>query len=275
MNQFSPQYKRNLSQQLLGGFGISLITVGLATLSINYILIRSNLEKQVQQRAQSIVHSLEFATEGLIELGNKGALRRIVQNYSTLEAVEEIAIIDPEELTLAHSSNIQNNKPYKSPYPELQSAMKTAATTGIENSIQIAEPNGEEFFVYILPFSSVIFGTSGKRGVAIVSVDLNQIQQKAQRTFLTSTITMAVGAGVILCVMAFLIHRIILLPLNHLHKSLTKSKETGLFNSPTSISNNEIGFLAATFDDVFRQLENHDKLQKEIQERRQAEIALE
>lgn len=204
MNQSSLKYKRNLSQQLLSGFGVSLVTVGLATLSINYLLIRSNLEKQVQQRAQSIVHGLEFATEGLIELGNTSTLRRIVQNYSTLEAVEEIAIINPQEVTLAHSSIVQNNKPYKASHPKLELAMKKAASSGIEDSIQIAKSNGEEFFVYILPFSSVIFGTSGKRGVAIVSVDLKQIQQKAQRTFLTSTVTMAVGTGLILCVMYYL-----------------------------------------------------------------------
>ena len=275
MNKSSLQYKRNLSQQLLSGFGLSLMTVGLATLWINYMLIRSNLEKQVQQRAQSIVHGLEFATEGLIELGNKGTLRRIVQNYATLETVEEIAIINPDELTLAHSSSTQNNKPYKSPYPELQSAMRKAALTGIESNIQVINQDREEFFVYILPFSSVIFGTSGKRGVAIVSIDLKQIEQKAQRTFLTSTITMAIGTGVILCVMGLLIHRIFLLPLKRLHKSLGESKKTGLFSLPSSIPNNEIGFLAATFDEVFQQLENHEKLQKEIKERRQAEIALE
>ena len=274
MNQPFSQYKRNLSRQLLSGFGLSLITVGLATLGINYLLIRSNLEKQVQKRAQSIVHGLEFATEGLIELGNTGALRRIVQNYATLEAVEEIAIINPEEITLAHSASTQNNKPYKSPYPELQSAMRKAAVTGIESNIQVVNQDGEDFFLYILPFSSILFETPGKRGLAIVSIDLKQIEQNARRTFLTSTVTMAVGTGVILCLMGFLIHRIILVPLNRLHQSLGESKKTGFFLLPSSIPNNEIGFLAATFDEVFRQLENHEQLQREIQERRQAEIAL-
>lgn len=56
MNQFTSQYRSSLAKQLLSSFGLSLVTVGLATLGINYLLIRSNLEKQVQQRAQSIVH---------------------------------------------------------------------------------------------------------------------------------------------------------------------------------------------------------------------------
>ncbi len=273
MNQ--PPYKRNLSRQLLSGFGLSLITVGLTTLGLNYFLIRSNLEKEVQQRAQSIVRGLEFATEGLIELGNTGLLRRIVQNYATLETVEEIAIINPDELILAHSSSTQNDKPYHSPYLEIQSEMKKAALTGIESNIQVINQDGEEFLLYILPFSSILFENPGKRGLAIVSIDLKQIEQEATQTFLTSTVTMAVGTGVILCVMGLLIHRSILAPLNRLHKSLEKSKKTGFFSLPSSMPNNEIGFLAATFDDVFRQLENHEQLEIEITERRQAEIALE
>ena len=275
MNQPSFQYRRNLSRQLLSGFGFSLITVGLATLGINYLLISSNLEKQVQQRAQSIVHGLEFATEGMIEIGNTEVLRRIVQNYATLETVEEIAIINPEQITVAHSSSNQTDKPYKSTYPELQSAMKKAAVTGIEGNIQVVSADGKEFLLYILPFSSIFFETPGQRGLAIVSIDLQQIQQHARRTFLTSTVTMAVGTGVMLCVMGLLIHQIILAPLNRLHQSLGESKKTGLFLLPSSIPNNEIGFLAATFDEVFRQLENHEQLEREIKERRQAEIALE
>ncbi|MEM9274283.1 MAG: response regulator [Cyanobacteria bacterium P01_F01_bin.143] len=273
MNQPSPQYRRNLSKQLLSGFGLSFITVGLATLGINYLLIRSNLEAQVQQRAQSIVHGLEFATEGMIELGNTEVLRRIVQNYATLETVEEIAIVNPEDITVAHSSSQQNGKPYTANL-ELQSAMKKAAETGIEDNIQVVSPDGEDFLIYILPFSSIYFQNPGKRGLAIVSIDLKQIQQNAQRTFLTSTVTMAVGTVVILCFMGLLIHRIILAPLNDLHQSLGESKKKGFFSLPSSIPNNEIGFLAATFDEVFRQLENHEQLQREIKERRQAEIAL-
>ncbi|ELS03351.1 signal transduction histidine kinase [Xenococcus sp. PCC 7305] len=274
MNQFTSQYRSSLAKQLLSSFGLSLVTVGLATLGINYLLIRSNLEKQVQQRAQSIVHGLEFATEGMIELGNTEVLRRIVQNYATLEAVEEIAIINPEEFTLAHSSSTQNNKIYRSPYPQLPAVMRQAAHTGIEKNLHVVSPDGEEFLLYILPFSSIFFETPGKRGLAIVSVDLREIQQNAIRTFFKSTLTMAVGTCVILCVMGLLIHRIILAPLNRLHQSLGESKKTGLFSLPSAMPSNEIGFLAATFDEVFRQLENHEQLEKEIKERRQAEIAL-
>ena len=266
--------QRSLSKQLLSGFGISLITVGLATLLVNYLLIRSNLEKQIKTRAQSITQGLEFATEGLIEIQNTSILRRVVQNYATLPAVVEIAIIRPDGQMLAHSSIAQKDITYESVHPELASVMKQAASTGVEASLQTVVEQ-KKVLVQILPFSSVIFGTSGKRGLAIVSVDLKQIEQEAIQTFLTSTLTMAVGVGGILLFMGLLIHRNILKPLNLLDQSVADSKQTGTFFIPQPMPNNEIGFLANTFNVVFKQLENHEQLQIEIRERRQAEAALE
>jgi uncharacterized membrane protein YciS (DUF1049 family) len=56
--------KQSLSKRLLLGVGISLATVGAATLWVNYRLIQADLAQQVKQQAQSITQSLEFATEG-------------------------------------------------------------------------------------------------------------------------------------------------------------------------------------------------------------------
>ena len=193
-NKHPASNKRSLSKQLLVGFGISLLTVGVATLSLNYSLIRSNLKQQVRQRAQSMTQGLEFAAEGLIELGNTTILRRVVQNYATLPAVVEIAIVSPDGMTLAHSSMIQKNRPYASVRPELKAAIEQAASTGIETNFQTVLDN-KTVLVEILPFSSILFGTSGQRGLAIVTIDLKQIEQEAWQTFLTSTVTMVIGYG--------------------------------------------------------------------------------
>jgi len=59
--------KHKLSNQLLIGFGTSLVVIGVTALSIIYTSLRSNLEEQVHQRATAITQGLEFASEGLIE----------------------------------------------------------------------------------------------------------------------------------------------------------------------------------------------------------------
>lgn len=81
VNPKSKAPKQYLSRQLLTGFGISLATVGLTTLGLNYFLIQSKLEKELQQRAQSITQGVGFSTEGLIELGNTSIIKRVAQNY--------------------------------------------------------------------------------------------------------------------------------------------------------------------------------------------------
>ena len=78
-------HPHSLSQRLLVSVGLSITTVGLATLGLNYRLMQSDLETQVHNRAQSITQSLEFSTEGLVELENKSILRRVVQNAFILQ----------------------------------------------------------------------------------------------------------------------------------------------------------------------------------------------
>jgi hypothetical protein len=104
----------SLSQRLLVSVGLSITTVGLATLGLNYRLMQSDLETQVHNRAQSITQSLEFSTEGLLELENKSILRRVVQNFATMPGVLEIAIVDPSGMAIARSPQNTTNGPYTS-----------------------------------------------------------------------------------------------------------------------------------------------------------------
>lgn len=266
-------YQPSLAKQLLLGFGASLATVGLATLWVNYYQIESDLELQVRERAQAIAQSLEFSTEGLLELENKSLLRRVVQNFATLPAVLEIAIVNPQGHTLAQSAQSKHSRSYASMHPELAKAMERASQTGVETSQEIVFA-GKPSLAYLLPFSSVLFGTSGRRGLAIAIVDLKQMQQEAGKTFFTSTFILLVGTVVILLFMAALIQRIILGPLSAVNLAVARSKQTGTFAMPASIPDHEIGFLATTFDTVIRQLEAYDQLKTEIAQRKQVEKEL-
>src|SRR4028119_256004 len=116
----------SLSQRLLISVGLSITTVGLATLGLNYRLMQSDLETQVHNRAQSITQSLEFSTEGLLELENKSILRRVVQNFATMPGVLEIAIVDPSGMAIARSPQNTTNGPYTSIYPQLAPASDRA-----------------------------------------------------------------------------------------------------------------------------------------------------
>jgi len=170
----NPKY--NLYHQLLSAFGTSLITVGLATLGLNYFLIQSNLEQELQQRAQSITQGVEFSTEGLIELGNTSIIKRVAQNYATLPTVVEVAIVSADGQTLARSGVELQYPPYASIYPELAEVLKQTAQTGTEMSIRTTV-DGKPVLVEILPLRSMLFGqTDCRRGLTIAILDLEEMQ---------------------------------------------------------------------------------------------------
>jgi len=266
-------HPHSLSQRLLVSVGLSITTVGLATLGLNYRLMQSDLETQVHNRAQSITQSLEFSTEGLLELKNKSILRRVVQNFATMPGVLEIAIVDPSGIAIARSPQNTTNQPYTSIYPQLAIVIDRAATAGIEARQDIVVDN-QPAIAQILPFSSTLFGASQRRGVAIALLDLNQMKQAADRTFITSTLSLLVGIITILLIMGILLQKNVLQPLRDLNEAVSQSKKTGIFPRPKTIPANEIQFLASTFEEVFRQLKIHDQLTAEIAQRKQIEVTL-
>ncbi|MBK1987236.1 HAMP domain-containing histidine kinase [Sphaerospermopsis aphanizomenoides BCCUSP55] len=152
-------------------------------------------------------------------------------------------------------------------------AIKQAQITGIATAHEMVLYN-KPVLVQILPFSSVLFGTSGRRGLAIAFVDLRQIQMEVGKTFLASTLTLLVGIVMILLLMGILIRKNVLLPLDSLNRAVSNSKKTGNFSMPAKIPVNEIQFLATTFQTVFEQLEAYNQLKAEIIQRQKVEATL-
>jgi two-component system, NtrC family, sensor kinase len=266
--------KSNLSHQLLMGFGISLATVGLTTLGLNYFLIQSKLEQELGQRAQSITQGVGFSTEGLIELGNKSIIKRVVQNYATLPTVVEVAIVTPNGQTLARSGGALQNPPYASIHPQLTQVLEQASQTGSETSLRTTI-NGKPALVEILPFSSTMFGQVNRRGMTIAILDIEELQQQAWKTFSTSTFTLLVGMSAILALMTVMIQRSVLHPLQRLNKAVTDSQSIDHFVMPTGLPDNEIQFLAHTIQAAAAiRVEAYQQLEQEVAQRKQVETAL-
>ncbi len=273
MKRLSWLRTHNLSQQLLWSCGVLLVTVGLVTLLINYQLIQANLEKQVQTRAQSITQSIEFATEGLLEVEHRHILERVIQNYGTLPAVEEILILNPDDITLSNSQGNSQKLSSIIKQTKFKSAIHEARITGISKSYEVVLQN-KSMLVQILPFNNVLFGNSGRRGLAIAFLNLEQMKQEASQTFLMTTLILIMGIVIILFFMGMLIRKNILYPLQALNQAVINSKETAIFIMPKKMPTNEIKFLARTFQNVFEKLESQEQLKQEITQRQKIEAIL-
>ncbi|MGJ5675398.1 MAG: ATP-binding response regulator [Nostochopsis sp.] len=250
--------RHNLSHQLLLGFSLSLATVGLITLGLNYFLIQSKLEKELEQRAQSITQGVGFSTEGLIELGNTSIIKRVVQNYATLATVVEVAIINPNGQILARSGSDLQNLLYASIHPELAQILEQASQTGSETSFRTTI-HGKPALVTILPFSSTLFGQANRRGLAIAILNTAELQQQAWQTFSTSTFTLLIGMAAILGLMTVLIQRIVLQPLQKLNKAVTDRNGIDHFVMPSGLPDNEIQFLALTIQSAATRVEAYQQ----------------
>ncbi|MEG3849199.1 ATP-binding protein [Microcoleus sp. herbarium19] len=250
--------KSHLSRQLLMGFGISLATVGLTTLGLNYFLIQSKLEKELQQRAQSITLGVGFSTEGLIELGNTSIIKRVVQNYGILPAVLEVAIVSPNGQTLVRSGSELQNRPYVAIHPQLTQVLEQASVTGAEISFRTAI-GGKPVLVQIWPFSSTLFRQGNRRGLAIAILDVAELRQQAWQAFSTSTLTLIVGMAAILALMTVMIQRSVLNPLERLNKAVTDRNGIDRFVMPGGLPDNEIQFLARTIEAAAERVETYQQ----------------
>jgi PAS domain S-box-containing protein len=240
------------------------VIIGLGTLWVTYTSLKRDLEQQVQQRAESITRGLEFASEGLIEIKEASLLSRIVQNYATLPTVVEVSIVDPDGMIIAHSQSFINSNRYADIQPSLVSAVNQASQLGNEVHLRTTL-NGKPVVIEILPFSSLLFGNSGRRGVAIAIMDLAKMERDTLRSFVSSTITMTVGTIIILLFLGWLIQKLVLRPLARLNQAITQSNQTEDFLLP-DLPNDEIGFLGANFAKVFGQVKAYKQMELEIVE---------
>lgn len=254
--------ENRLSRQLLCGLALSLLTVGCVVLAINHHLTQAYLERQVQKRARSITQGLEFATEGLIEANQINLLRRVVQNYASLPTVQEIAIINPTGNILAlspHDHQQNQQEKYSSIRPELAFMIQESAINGKEINRQIILQDKKVILVTTLPFSSVLFNSTEKRGLVIVLIDLAQMRQDIQKTLLMTSTTLILGVILVLFAMSLLLQKQVLKPLAVLLKNIIEQPHSDL--NMSLMPKNEIGFLGCKFQEKFKEL---DQINQEL-----------
>jgi PAS domain S-box-containing protein len=281
MKHLIPAAKSKLSRQLLIGIGTSLVVVAIAAISIIYTSLRTNLEEQVQKRAITITQGLEFASEGLIEDKELFLLERIVQNYSTLPTVLELAIVDPSGAVLAHSlpmNSGENNLVYADLHPYFVPYLQKTSQNGTEVTIRTVV-NGKSVIVQFLPFSSALFKKLGKtptdlqqyRGVAIAIMDLQEIERELLQNTIFSIVVSTVSTLLILVCIGWLIRRLVLIPLRKIQLAIVNSESDQKIILP-ALPNNEIGSLGTALVSSFEQLKAYREMELDIAERKYAEV---
>ncbi len=242
-------YPSRLSDQILGSLAISLLLAGLTILGVNYRLHKTNLEQKVQTEASIITQSLAKTTS---ELQQPGQLEKVIQGYKILPNVIEVVILHPDGKPLMSQGQEKMALFYEVSHPEMQPILEESRRTGTEVYHQTTQ-QGIQVLVHVLPFKSALFGQTNRPGLAVSILNLQTIQQESLQSFLISTTTMLSVALVLLAAMWVVLQKIILRPLTQLTREVANSKDAGYFSMPGAFPNDEMCFLAATFDRVFQE----------------------
>jgi len=259
MIQRQRPYKISLFSQLLAGFTISLSIVGLATLWLNYHLVESSLEVEAREEAKTVARSLDFLNEGMHETGGVHSLQQVVKKYTALPEVMEVMVLDEKGGVLAHTDAEEQGKAYHSVHPELTHAIEQAIQTGTEGNHTMSM-HGKPAIVYLTPIKSRVIGASKHPSLVVVVIDREFTRQKTQQIFWNFIAVVGLGILLILSVMGFLVQRTVLKPLNRLNQAILSSNSTGQFSFPVHLPNNEISFLAKTFDVIFCQQQQAEQV---------------
>jgi len=270
----SSMIKHQLSKNLVSTLGYCLLIVGILTLFVNYYLNYRILEKQFQTRATCIAQGLEFATEGLIELGETRLLERVVQNYATLDSVLGIVIIDHNGKTIASAPvNIYTQKIVLKD-SDLFSMIADSAKTSVANHFE-TKLSGKKAIIHIFSFGSSVVTDNPRRGLAIVMVSVEAIEKQVWLIFYSSVVSLLGGIFIILLTLLLLIDKQIIQPINLIYLAIISSQLDNKLILPTTLPSNEIKFLAQVFQEQFDQLQTSNNLLKqEIKERQITEEQL-
>lgn len=240
-----------LARQLLWSFGLLLLGVGSVTLAVNYYFSQRNLQAWTEQQAQSISHALEFATEGLLEVEQSTVLQRVVQNYGTLPGVEEITVISSKLTLMATSNSFPKGQTFYERLPGVQNIVHEAAKSGLEQQLWIID-GGKAKVIHLLPFSSTLFPLSSYRGVTLVVLNPDHIQQQPLGLLSQMGGLFLVASTIALGGIVWGICTWVLAPLKRLEIAVNQSQLEGVWQTINDLPANEIGLLGETFAKVFR-----------------------
>jgi PAS domain S-box-containing protein len=225
------------------------------------------LEKEIQQRANTISQGIEFATEGLIESQQSILLERVVQNYATLPNVLQIEIISPAgEILTSSPDDARAGRLWTPARQRIQSQIRKSRQTGLKLNVAVKQ-DGQSLFVQTLPFNSSLFLQQDLFGQIIIVLDIGPIHRE---NFLNSSRTLGFSFAGVLFVLTgiiFFLKKRVLQPLQKIQSAIANHVDNDLL-SISIPHGDEIGFLAKTLQQKFNEAQTLTaELEQRVKER--------
>jgi signal transduction histidine kinase len=247
-------YQSRLADQLLTSFGLLLLLAGSFSLGLNYALHQSSLTQEMQGKATSMTRSLQIAIRTTAQLNHLEQIQQIVTDYAQLPGVVELAVLDADGNAIAHSSQIEadhSDHAFAAVHPQIATLLQTVRETS-RDVLETTELHDQPVLLHILPLKldSSVQGVTPS--VILAVLDLTAMQQETHYRFLIATLgLLGITLGA-LSIMKLILKKRVLNPLHQLTQQVGHSKESGELVMTQTLPNNEIRWLAETFNQVFQ-----------------------
>ena len=247
------RFRGRLARQLIGFIAVAVLVVGSIQAWIQSRETRRHLIEEAGLHAALISESLDYSLEALVELGDVRLIQRIVSNHVTMPDVLEIALVDAEQQTIAHSDFLLRRKPFPlHRYPGIGPLLEESRRLG-EARRKVFLGADPPYLLEIRPIAGGIFDFQGGHGLSVIKVDLSSTEAEIRAVWVEQLIQSAAALLLLALVSLVALHGFAAQPLMRLARAVRESDAVG-FRTPAGLPRNEIRALAETFDDVFGRL---------------------
>ncbi|HEY4344112.1 MAG TPA: ATP-binding protein [Parvibaculum sp.] len=219
-----------------------------AQLGFEYQNVKSLLLDQVAQRAESVGNSFTVLGEMDHDFSLDDAKHLAERRVWHLKDVRGVYFIDPQSRIV--SSAIRDGST-----EETGILRNPAIRAALARSFDEGEAYGVDLTDHDLPVWVQIAAVPSLGISTLVVVDLATIRSEIVDTLIAST-AWRIGVMIVLLIALFIMIRgMVIRPVSLLTRAVRKSSESGEFDAPAGMPENEIGALSKLFGNVFNKLD--------------------
>ena len=219
-----------------------------AQLALEYQNVKRLLLDQVAQRAESVGSNFSVLSEMDRGFSLAEAKRFAERKARFLKDVRGIYLVDPQSHVVSSAERDDGaDEAEILQDPSIRSALARSFDNGASYGVDLTN-HDHPVWVHVAALPSLGLST-------LVVVDLASVRSDIQNTLIASTAERIGVMLVLLTTLFVMIRGWVLRPISLLAKAIRKSSETGRFEPPARMPDNEIGALSNLFGGVFNKLD--------------------
>jgi anti-anti-sigma regulatory factor/HAMP domain-containing protein len=252
-----------LATKILLSIGGLLLVLSVGVAALTFMHVRQTAFAELQTRGLTLASTLNYTFEVLLGQNSFSGLQRLAENSATLPNVREVLIVGRNKKLLASSDPTKVGAEIQSPLMSAyldQGTWQTQTSVTEDNELVIIQPLRGGRFLGGMEINVI--------GATQVTLDRRDIELAA-RGIALQLLGISLGSYVLLSVILALVLRLLAVrPIQQLASIAAQFRQGQRSRRSQIRSQDEIGLLSATFDDMADEVESMlNSLEDQVAER--------